>query len=290
MKIGIDIGGSHITVGLIDNEYNILKLMQADIKSKKISEIEDYIIKVVKELMEENKIEEIGIALAGVVENGIIVNAVNLGLEQYNLAESLNKQLDIPIKICNDVKAAAIAEKRQGCLKEYNKSVFLTLGTGIGAAILNETENIEACEAGHIVIETDGIMCNCGRKGCWEKYASMKAFKENLNKDLGCEQKLSSNEILEMLLKNKNSKEKNDIIEYNIQKYIEYLSIGIVNLINIYKPEAIGIGGSFIYFEEIFLERLKAKVKEKNMLFKHKKNIEIKIAKLGNNAGMMGVI
>lgn len=198
----------------------------------------------------------------------------------------------MPITIRNDAKCAALAESKYGSLKPYKRSLFLTLGTGIGGAVIIEGElldcgNLPGCEVGHIVIEKDGKQCNCGRKGCFEKYASMKVLKDNLREVLGFDEKVSGKELL-AILKNRTSNDEE--IEGILNEYIENLSTGIINLINIFEPEAIGIGGSFVYFEEILLERLRKKILSKNERFNSQEPLKIQTATLGNDAGIIGAI
>ena len=104
-----------------------------------------------------------------------------------------------------------------------------------------------------MIIQKDGIKCNCGKNGCFEKYASMKALKNNLRAELGLDEKTRGQELLDMIRKNN----QDDRITKIVNEYIEYLSIGISNLIDIFEPEAIGIGGSFVYFSDVLLDKLK---------------------------------
>ena len=201
----------------------------------------------------------------------------------------MRKQINIPIKIRNDAKCAAIAENKIGALKDYNRSIFLTLGTGIGGAVIinNEllnTGELSGCEFGHMIIQKDGIKCNCGKNGCFEKYASMKALKNNLRSALGVDEKTRGQELLDYLIKNPDNEQINNIID----EYIEYLSIGVSNLINIFEPEAVSIGGSFVYFADVLLERLKNNIQKKNYLFNGRKELIIIPAALGNDAGIIG--
>ena len=293
MKIGIDLGGSHIAIGIIDNKGYIVekvekRLLAKDKRNIKAS-IEEYIIENSKELTTKYKIKEIGIAVPGTIREKTIVKSVNLGVENYNLIEKLQKEINIPIKIRNDAKCAAIAENVIGALKNYDRSIFLTLGTGIGGAViinneLLDTGEFSGCEFGHMIIEKDGIKCNCGKNGCWEKYASMKALKNNLRQLLGLDETTRGQELLDMLRKNPENEEINKIIE----EYIEYLSIGISNLINIFEPQAVSIGGSFVYFTDVLLEKLKNNIQEKNYLFNNRKELIIVPAALGNDAGIIG--
>ena len=302
MKIGIDLGGSHIAIGVIDKNGQIIekfekRLLEKEKKNIKKS-IEDCIVENTNNLIKKYKITEMGIAIPGTISNGVIVKSVNLGLENYNIVEELKEKINIPIKSQNDAKCAAIAESKYGCLKEYKRSIFLTLGTGIGGAViidgkLLDTGNVPGCEFGHMIIEKNGIQCNCGKKGCFERYASMKAFKNNLRKALGVDETTRGQELLDIIRKSEDNtkeqeNEKNKEIKIVIDEFIDNLSIGISNLINIFEPEAIGIGGSFVYFEDVLLEKLKANIQEKKYLFNEREKLIILPAVLGNDAGIIG--
>ena len=299
VKIGIDLGGSHIAIGVATKTGKILEKIEKKLKgivTKEVrSVIEKTIIDAVEKFSKEYNVLEMGIAIPGTVNDREIVKSVNLGLKNYNIVEKLEEKIKLPIKIRNDAKAAAIAENKYGALKGYNRILFLTLGTGIGGAViingkLLDTGNLPGCEIGHMVIEKDGIECNCGKKGCFEKYASMQAFKNNLRKALGFDEKVSGKELL-AIVKNTNEKDENyKIIKKVKNEFIENLAIGISNLVNIFEPEAIGIGGSFVYFEEVLLEDLKKEIISKNLLFNQRKEINIQTAVLGNEAGIIGAI
>lgn len=290
MKIGIDLGGSHIAIGVVNKNGKILEksekrltnLEKQDIKKS----IEEYILEQVKSLKNKYEIEEVGIGLPGRSEDGVVITSGNLGIKNYNLQEAL-KRLKLPIKMRNDAKCAALAEESYGCLKGYDRSIFLTLGTGIGGAtFINHKLMIAGkrpgYEFGHMVIEKNGIPCNCGRKGCFERYASMKVFKNNLRKALNLNESTRGEELLEILRRNSPENENYEIIEKVVDEFIADLSIGIENLIRIFEPEVIGIGGSFVYFEDVLLERLK------KSLAKFREDIKVEIAVLGNDAGIIG--
>ena len=299
MKIGIDLGGSHIAIGVVDKYGKILEKVEKKLKgllTKEVKQIiEKTIIEAVNKYKEQYEISEIGIAIPGTVTKDEIIKSVNLGLKNYKIIENLNKKIDLPIKIKNDAKAAAIAESTYGTLKQYKRIVFLTLGTGIGGAViidnkLLDTGELPGCEIGHVVIEKNGIECNCGKKGCFEKYASMKAFKNNLRKALGYDENFSGKDLLALIKNTKKEDEKYKKIEKVKKEFIENLAIGISNLVNIFEPEAIGIGGSFVYFEEVLLEDLKKELTSKKLLFNPRKEINIQTAVLGNEAGIIGSI
>ena len=297
MKIGIDLGGSHIAIGVVDSDGKILEKVEKRIVLKEKSNIkkviEEYIFEKVEGFKKQYKITEMGIAIPGTVKDGIVVKSVNLGLKNYDIVKNIQSKIELPIHIRNDAKCAAIAENAYGALKSYDRSIFLTLGTGIGGAViiqnqLLDTGNLPGCEFGHMIIEKNGKPCNCGKKGCWEKYASMKAFKDSLREILQLDEKTSGKELLEIL--RKNNKDSKNYVQINklIEQYVTYLSIGISNLINVFEPEAIGIGGSFVYYEEIFLEKLKRKILEDKLLFNERKEIIIQTAILDNDSGIIG--
>lgn len=295
MKIGIDLGGSHIAIGVIDNRGFIVEKVEKRLLAKEKKDIknsiEEYIVKNVKEFINKYKITEIGIAVPGTISETQIIKSVNLGVKNYNLIQNLKDYIDLPIKIRNDAKCAAIAESKIGALKQYKRSVFLTLGTGIGGAViidgkLLDTGKLPGCEFGHMIIQRDGIECNCGKKGCFEKYSSMKAFKNNLRRELNLDETTRGQELLDMIRKNGD----NPKIKKVVDEYIEYLSIGISNLVNIFEPEVIGIGGSFVYFSDVLLEKLIKNVQQKKYLFNKREKLIIVPAALGNDAGIIGSV
>ena len=299
MKVGIDLGGSHIAIGVVNNKGKIIEKTEKRLLSneKKHIEktIEDNIIGYIKELSTKYKIEEIGIAAPGTIQDGKIIKAYNLGIEEYDIKSKLSKKVRVPIKIKNDAKCAAIAEHKYGCLKQYKRSVFLTLGTGIGGAViinnkLLDTGNLPGCEFGHMIIEKDGLLCGCGKFGCWQQYASMKSLKDKLRKKLGYDEQTDSKQLLN-ILKNTTREDSNFIIINNIlEEYTKDLSIGISNLINIFEPEAVGIGGSFVYFKDILLYKLENELFNDGLLFNSRKDLKIETAILGNDAGIIGAI
>ncbi len=298
MKVGIDLGGSHIAIGVVNDKGKIIEKFEKRIlnnEKKNIEKaIEENVFQHIKDLSKRYKIEKIGIAAPGTIQDGKIINAYNLGIKgEYKIVSNLSKKIKLPIMIRNDAKCAAIAENKYGCLKQYKRSIFLTLGTGIGGAViindeLLDTGNLPGCEFGHMIIEKDGLLCSCGKFGCWQQYASMKALKDNLRKLLGCDEKTDSKQLLNILRNTKKEDKSFTIINNIIEEYIENLAIGISNLINIFEPEIIGIGGSFVYFKDILLNKLENKLLKDNLLFNSRNDMKIQTAILENDAGIIG--
>lgn len=297
MRFGIDIGGSHIGVGLVDDFGNIIDKKEKDLLKKEKVNIEEEITNTTKhyisEIMKEQKlkletIEMIGIAYPGSLRGGQRGASVNLGTTGFAIEKTLEEYFHIPTYIKNDAKCAAICEKKYGSLKEYANAIFLTIGTGIGGAgfldhRLLETPQNDMFKVGHITIQKDGPKCKCGRNGCFENYASIRALKRNIMEEFNIRQEMTGIELHEFIMQNL----KNEKIEEIINTYIENLAVGISTLINLFEPEVIAIGGSFAYYEDILLDKLKIKLDKNHMKYKDSCP-KIILATTKNDAGIIG--
>ena len=295
MKIGIDIGGSHIGIGLVENNGDIVFEKETYIKDKADIEnkIEKYITENVIGILQAYGVNQIGIAVPGTVTDKKIIKAVNLGIENYDLGTIIQENLlklgyTVDVKLKNDGKCAALAEQKYGALQGYDNSIFLCIGTGVGSAVifngkLLEPKNVPGFEFSHTIIHKNGALCNCGKRGCFEVYASLKRFKEKLVKEFNLNS-LDGECIREFIRQNPD----NSTLKYMINNYVEDLSIGISNIINIFEPEAICLGGSFAEYEDILYQPLKKALLSGNLLFNKRCDIIIKLAELKNDAGIIG--
>ena len=295
MKIGIDVGGSHIGLGVLENKKLIAKkekdyaVLEEDMSIIVIKTIKELIQELINEnIIEKESIESIGIAFPGTVSKDSVIKAENLGIENLNIVNELQTEYNCKIFLENDAKCAAIAEKEFGSLKNYTDCLFIIIGTGVGGAVFLEGKMLKpkrysAFEIGHMAIQKDGIQCNCGRKGCFETYTSIKRLKQKIQKEFNLES-IDGKVIREFMLQNMDNKKLNNILN----TYIEYLAMGIANLINIFEPEVISIGGSFVHYKEILLDRLENKLKEKTELYNKSDIPKIVIAELKNDAGIIG--
>ena len=297
MRIGIDIGGSHVGVGLI-NKGVIVNMEEQILTRQDRVNIEENIIKIIIDLLNKvmdqtntdlNDIEFIGIASPGIISNNIIKQANNLGIEEFDLISELQKYLNIPMHIKNDSKCAALAEKHYGAMRDYDDGVFLCIGTGIGgAAFINgkmlEPKRYSGFEFGHMVINKGGRQCACGKRGCFETYASIRAFRNKIAEVLDIDNDFSGQYLREHLLDFKDKR-----IDEVVEQFIEDLSCGICNLIDIFEPEIVVLGGSFSYYEgNPVYDRLLEKIKNPNNRFNKKDMPIIELAKLKNDAGIIG--
>lgn len=294
MKIGIDLGGSHIGFGVIENN-NIIEQFEKDFtdedKAHIIEVIESYIIEKVKEIEQKYKIETIGIAVPGSVKDGIILKMVNLGIYNYNIKQKLEESLNKPISVRNDAKCACIAEFNDIVKKDakYSNSniVFLSIGTGIGGGViyngkLLEGHNFDGYEIGHMVIKDSGIPCKCGKYGCFERYGSILEYKNKVKQKLNIPQEINGETLREVLDNNRQ-----EILEINNQ-YVSDLALGISNLINIFEPDIVVLGGGFTHFSYMFKDKIKETLVNSPLLFNRREDFDLRIAELGNDAGIIG--
>ena len=295
MKIGIDLGGSHLGLGVIDDEKNIVEAYERyfteEDKNNIISEIEAFIIDRVRDLESTYDIESIGIAVPGVAKDGVILKTVNLGINNYDIGANLGKKLNKPIFVRNDAKCACLAEydnmvNEDSSLENAN-ILFLTIGTGIGGGViyngkLLEGHHFEGYEFGHMTIKESGIPCKCGKSGCFERYGSILEYKNKVRKVLNLSSDINGDPLREFMTFNHD-----EIADIEAQ-YISDLALGISNLINIFEPDCVVLGGGFANFSEMFGNKIKEGLLGSNLLFNKRDDIDLRFAKLGNDAGIIG--
>ncbi|MCR5186660.1 MAG: ROK family protein [Clostridia bacterium] len=257
MKIGIDLGGSHVGVGLIEG-CNLIdtddKFFLSSDKENIEAAIERNIEELTERLIEKNNIsmdsiESIGVASPGTIADGKI-KSWNLGLDFYDLKSVLENKYHKIVNVRNDGKCAAMAEKKFGILKDYDDCVFVNIGTGIGGAAfiggkLLEPKKYSGFEFGHMTIVKDGIKCTCGKSGCFERYASIKSLKQRVTKTLDIDGTDMSGQYMREVLMVQNEETLRD----DVNDFVNCLRIGIANLIDIFEPEVVCFGGSFSYYE-----------------------------------------
>ena len=292
MKIGIDMGGSHVAIGIVNENGKIIEKFEKDIKNvgdQAKAEISTYIIEIISKIKENHNIEKIGIGSPGTPRGGVLTNLINLKIKEFDISSILMEHFDIPVLLKNDAKCAGLAEKTYGALKEYQDAVFLCLGTGIGASVFMNGKELKpiqnpGMEIGHMVIDKNGIKCNCGKTGCFETLCSVKRLKDKLIDEMNLSKEVSSKELLEIL--KWRAKEEN--IKKILEEYIDNLNIGLSNIIDIFASQAICLGGGFVYFEEILYKPFLEKYYNERKSFYKDRIPDIKLALLGNDAGIIG--
>jgi glucokinase len=310
-KIGIDLGGTNIAVGIVDEDYKIV--VKGSVPTKADREAEE-IVKDMGELCNSlikqvgltiSDIEYAGIATPGTAnrDDGVVEYANNLPFMKFPISATLQKYLDVKkVYIDNDANAAAKGEAVAGAAKGSNYAVFITLGTGLGGGVIIDKKvysgfNFAGAELGHIVIEYNGRQCTCGRKGCWEAYGSATGL-INITKDKLAVEK---NTIMHKLVEENNGEvsgrtafmaaRQGDIAGKEVvDEYIEYLACGLTSIINIFQPEVLCIGGG-VCNEGDYLMKPLIEIVEKDQYTRandKSRRTQIKIAALGNDAGIIG--
>lgn len=306
--LGIDLGGTNIAAGVVDESYKIIAQTSVKTNSPRPAEaIIDDMAMVAREALKKanlsvDDVEWVGVGAPGSVnqDTGIVEYSNNLGFLDVPLRKMLEDRLHSKVFIENDANAAAYGEYMAGSAKDVDTSVMVTLGTGVGGGIVISNRiytgfNFAGAELGHVVIEMDGRECTCGRKGCLEAYASatglIKTTKEAMlaNKDSvmwelvgGDINRVNGRTSFDGMRKGDPAAKK------VVDEYIRQLACGVTNIINIFQPDMLCIGGGISREGDYLLAPLKEIVSREVYSRHSARNTEIVIATLGNDAGIIG--
>lgn len=305
--IGIDLGGTNIKAGVVSEDFEIVA--KATCKTnlpRSGEEICADMAKVALEAVKEagltlDDIEAVGIGTPGTAnsQTGVIEYSNNLGFLNLPVVKLMQSHIDKPCYVENDANAAAYGEYIAGAAKGANDAVCITLGTGVGGGIIiggkiYSGSNFAGAEIGHTVINVNGPKCTCGRKGCFEVYSSAtglirmtKEAMENapdslLHAEAAEHGKVSARTAFNAM------RNGDAVAKQVVDDYIMYLACGIANTINIFQPDVLCIGGGVCNEGDPLLLPLKELVAKEIYTKNSEKNTEIVIAKLGNDAGIIG--
>ena len=303
--IGIDIGGTGIKGVIINGLGNVLAEGSVPTDADKgeeamMSNIVDLINSMLSSVdIVKREISGIGIGCPGLIDskNGMVVFAGNLNLKYYPLATEVSERVGLPVKITNDANAAALGEAKFGAGKKFEDSVLVTLGTGVGGGIviggkLFEGGNSAGTEIGHMVIAEDGKPCTCGRRGCFESYASATALMEQTREAM-------RNNPQSAMWKTYNLQTASGKTAFDYSdcdkaaksvadNYIKYLACGIINLANIFRPQVIMLGGGVSEQGENLTAPIQKILNAQIMGGNNYAPVKVVKATLGNRAGAFG--
>ena len=307
-NLGIDLGGTGIKTGVVDDNFNIIGRGTADTNMPRpADEIMDDIAAACFEAVKNAgltmaDIENIGIGTPGTVnaETGILEFAGNLGMHNYPMGEALEARLGKKVILENDTNAAAFGELFGGAAKGAKSAVCVTLGTGVGSGIILDGKifcgsNFAGGEIGHTVVVMDGKPCNCGRCGCWEKYASATALIEQTKDAMEANPQSKMWEIADGNLSEVNGKTAFDALRAGdkagtavVEQYIKYVACGVINIINTFQPDIVCIGGGISKERDTLLAPM-CEIVERERFSKYSvKQTKLVAAELGNDAGIIG--
>lgn len=305
--IGIDIGGTSIKGGIVDEKGNInirfrFKFTKGD-QEATIKELGEAINKALADNnLSKDDFVGVGVGAPGSInaDTGICDFANNLGWNNLDIAGILKKTTGLPVRVNNDANCAMAGEAKFGIGKEYKNLILLTLGTGVGGGIyingkLYAGNEGKGGELGHMIIDFHGNDCSCGLKGCFETYASVSALIRQTKKAMelnpfssmwkfvdGDIDKVDGRTAFEC------SKEGDEAAIEVVNKYEDYLTVGCINMCNIFRPDAIILGGGLSGQKEYLTDAIEKRLAEAHYGYIGAKPVKVLVSSLGNDAGILG--
>lgn len=304
--IGIDIGGTQVKMGIVSAEGVVGNTAAYDVAFDGYkTPIMDTVMQKLAVFLEENGLEEnqisgIGVSATGQIDvkEGTVVGAAGhiKNWEGCCIRERIKSLYSVPVSVMNDANCAALAEQWIGAAKGATDAIVITVGTGVGGGIINNSEILCgaggcAGELGHITIRNNGRMCSCGNRGCYEQYASttalVKMVKQAVKKDevpvsLFKDGIINGKTIFEAI-------KKDVALEACVNKWIGYVADGLVGMIHTFDPQVVLVGGGVSVQKEYFIDPLRAQIKSR-IMHEYAKHVTIDAAKLGNDAGLIGAV
>lgn len=295
VRLGIDIGGTDTKIGLVDVHQKLIAAISIPTRAagRKPEEVLGDIAESAMGLLNAQGIPidqcvGAGVGVPGTVDrkNGIVRYSNNIQWERVAVREEIGKVLPIPVMIANDADCAALGEAAAGAGRGWQDIVMLTLGTGVGGGIILDGEiyegkGIGGSELGHMVIVEDGEPCTCGRRGCLEAYASAAALVRNAERKMK-NKELTPKQIFEL------AENGDEAAQEIVEDYRKKLATGIINIVNIFRPQLVLIGGGISAQGENLLAPLREIVRSEAFGGSKGEVPEIEMAALGNDAGMIG--
>ena len=306
--LGFDLGGTNIAVGVVDENFKIVGRGKMKTNAPRpAEEICDDMATAVKMAVEDagltmDDIDTIGIGAPGSINphTGMIAVSNNLQFEKVPMGPMLKERLGRDVFIENDASAAAYGEFLAGAGRGTQDMVAITLGTGVGGGIiiggkLFSGSNLAGGELGHTVIVQGGEQCTCGRKGCWEAYASATGLIKLTKASMEANPNSKMWELCDGDINNASGRTAYDGMRADdeaakevVKKYEEYVACGITNMVNIFQPEVLCIGGGISKEGDTLLAPIVEVVDAERFTKNVEKQTVVKIAELGNDAGIIG--
>ena len=305
--VGIDLGGTNIKAGVVDSEGKMINKESIKTNAERpmeeiIHDMGTLVLTVIEKAgMKVSDIKAIGIGSPGTPDNiaGVLVYANNLPFNMAPMRKLIREVVDLPVYIDNDANCAGMAEAVAGAAKGCKDSVTITLGTGIGAGVIANGRiysgfNQAGSEFGHTVLVSGGLQCSCGRKGCFEKYGAATALTrmteeaanahpESCLKDVIAEEGHPNAKAAFIAMRRGD-----EVAKQVIDEYTDYLADGLANAINTFMPEVLVIGGGVCNEGDPLLIPLQEKTMSRPYFGPGVKKTEIRLAQMGNDAGIVG--
>ena len=304
MYIGIDVGGTNLKAGLVDQSGTILAVERTPLDFRGPESFADTLASLAKAVMASGgaaaqDVEYVGIGIPGAVAGGDILYTANIPMKNVPLEKLFRQHLDLPVLLGNDADCAAVGEWSCGVGRGTKHFIVITLGTGVGGGMILNGKLYSGCgaggEVGHIVIKQDGVPCNCGRRGCWEAYASatglIRETKEAMEQhpESALHAVAAANGGVEGRTAFQAAEQGDETALAVCRAYAEYLAAGLTNLVNILHPEAVALGGGVAAAPEHLLLEPVREIVARECYARHVDQVpRIIRAELGNDAGIIG--
>lgn len=306
--IGVDLGGTNIRVGIFCEDNRILntEARKTDPFNRSyeeiIADISDMIFSIIKKNgVSKSYIQSVGIGAPGLIDSkeGVVLFSGNLNWVDVPVARKLEEKIMMPVKLANDADCAVYAESIAGAGKGFGNVCMLTLGTGIGGGVVADGELLKSgpggMELGHMVIAVDGEECTCGARGCFEAYASATALIRDAKLAMINDKSSLMWQLCDGIIEKMNGEipflaalKKDKTAKMLIKNYVVYLGTGIVNIINIFRPDIILLGGGISNQGSYLIEPLTKYVRKRVFAGEMSYIARIKKASMGNDAGLLG--
>ena len=306
--IGIDVGGTNLKAGLVDESYQIIAVKKAPLHFQSMDQMGETLAQMALELVEESgvpreQVVSVGMGFPGPVDDkrGVVIKTVNIPIRFMPVAEMFHRHWDVPVRLGNDADCAALGEFYHYEDKNIESLILVTLGTGIGTGIIFNGRihaGVNGCagEGGHMVIVHGGDQCTCGRRGCWERYASANALIRQTMAAMEASKDSAMWTLVGGDLSNLDGRTAFEAMRRGdsaaravVDQYLRYLADGLSNLVNIFQPEVICLGGGVSHErDEDLLAPLQTMVLDQCFGREADRHTRIVKAKLGNDAGIIG--
>ena len=306
--LGIDIGGTNLKAGLVDESYQIIAAKKAPQVFHSMEEMGETLAQMAIDLREEagvsrEQVASVGMGFPGPVDDrkGVVIKTVNIPIRFMPVADMFRQRWDIPVRLGNDADCAALGEYYHYEDKNVESLILVTLGTGIGTGIILNGRihsGVNGCagEGGHIVIVHNGDLCTCGRRGCWERYASANALIRQTQAAMDANSASGMWELVEGVRSRVDGRTAFEAMRAGdasakavVDQYLRYLADGLANFVNIFQPEVICLGGGVSHErDEDLLVPLQEMVSEMCFGREADRHTKISKARLGNDAGIIG--
>ena len=305
--IGIDVGGMTIKAGIVDENGKLyIKDAVPTLPERHYSEIVRDMAELCKSIaakqgIDITEIAGVGMGIPGTINSkaGVITYSNNINFEKVPIVKEFGKYIKCPVYINNDANAAALGEAKFGSGKGSRDVVFVTLGTGVGTSIITEGILLEGkmgagAEGGHIALKMGGELCSCGKRGCWEAYASATAIIRQTRKamELHPESLMNAEAEKEGKVSGRtafNAAKKGDAAAKKVvDNYIKYVAEGIISMVNLFRPDYVLIGGGISNEGDWLMQKIQRRVNRYSFGGHRNPKVYVRKAVLGNDAGIYG--